>query len=159
MVLVLESRIQKPSCRFSLHSEGTLLGQGICQGCPWMKVERGHSVKLWMQSLNFIRNANILEQPELWDTRQAELWTGCGSSPKEKSVFQSTKLKEVEIWKVLGHQTFVRCKSLKFAQLGFDLALAQYFFTMLPFPHFGMVKYNWCHCILEIWSLLFEFGW
>ena len=42
----------------------------------------------------------------------------------------------------------------EFAQLGFGLALVQYFLTMLPL---GMVMYVLCYCMLEVCNLLFHF--
>jgi hypothetical protein len=39
-------------------------------------------------------------------------------------------------------------QSLEFALLVFDLGLLQYFLTMLPFFHFGMVMDILCHFML-----------
>lgn len=38
----------------------------------------------------------MLEMPELWDTYPGGLLTGSGTSPRERSVLQPTKLKGVE---------------------------------------------------------------
>ena len=43
---------------------------------------------------------------------------------------------------------------VEFAQLGFDLGLVQYFFTM---PLYGKVVYILYYCMLEAWDLLFYF--
>ena len=43
--------------------------------------------------------------------------------------------------------------SLEFAQLSFGLALVQYFLTMLPSLHFGIVVPILCHYILEVCNL------
>ena len=37
---------------------------------------------------------------------------------------------------------------------GFDLALVQYFLTMFPSLHFGVVMYVLCHYMLEVCDLL-----
>ena len=44
-------------------------------------------------------------------------------------------------------------QSMEFAQLGFGLALVQYFLTVLPFIYFEMVMYILCHYILEVCDL------
>ena len=48
-------------------------------------------------------------------------------------------------------------QNLEFALLGFVLALGQYFLTMFPFFHFGMVMFILCYCLLEECDLLFDF--
>ena len=47
-------------------------------------------------------------------------------------------------------------QSLEFALVIFSLALVQYFFSMLPFLHFGTVMYILCHDMLEVCDLLFD---
>ena len=46
---------------------------------------------------------------------------------------------------------------LVFSLIDFVLALAQSFFTMLPFFPFGMVMHILCHHTLGVCDLLFEF--
>jgi hypothetical protein len=41
----------------------------------------------------------MLEIPELWDTCQGKLLTGNGTSPRARSVLQSTKMKGVGVLK------------------------------------------------------------
>ena len=72
----------------------------------------------------------MLEMPESWGTCQGELLTGSGTSPRERSVLQSTKLKGIGDLKS-ALTSDVEMQSLEFAQLVFGLALVQYFLTML----------------------------
>ena len=44
-----------------------------------------------------LETPKMLEMPELWDTCQGKLLTGNGTSPRERSLLQSTKLKELDI--------------------------------------------------------------
>lgn len=44
-------------------------------------------------------------------------------------------------------------QSLEFAQLVFGLTLVQYFLTMFPFLHFGVVMYILCHYMLQVCDL------
>ena len=72
--------------------------------------------------------------------------TGNETSPRERSVLQSTKLKGT------GDLTSdMEVRSLEFAQLVYHLALAHYFLTM---PPFGMAMYILCHDMLEACGLL-----
>ena len=83
----------------------------------------------------------MLEMPESWDTCQGELLTGSGTSPRERSVLQSTKeVKGVGDLKS-ALTSDMEMQSLEFAQLVFGLALVQYFLSMLPSLCFGMVMY------------------
>ena len=96
----------------------------------------------------------MLEIPELWDTCQQELITERRTSPRERSMLQSTKLKGVRDLKgVLISDVEIQC--LEFAPLVFGLAW--YFLTMFLFLHFGMVMYILCHYMLEVCDLLFHF--
>lgn len=52
-------------------------------------------------------------------------------------------------------------QSFQFAQLASGLALVQYFLSMVPFLHFGMVMYILCHdvgeeCDLSAFNLDFK---
>lgn len=69
-------------------------------------------------------------------------------------MFHSTELNRVgDLKNVL---TLCReMQSLESTLLVFNLALFQYFFTMLPFLYFGIVIYILCHCILQVCDLLF----
>ena len=49
-------------------------------------------------------------------------------------------------------------QSLVFVQLVFSLDSIQYFLTILPFLHFGMVKYILCYYMLEVFYFYF-YGW
>ena len=67
-------------------------------------------------------------------------------------MLQSTKLNEVgDLKSILTSDK--EMQSLKFLQLAFGLALVQYFPTMFPSQHFGMVLYY----MLEVCNLLFDF--
>ena len=69
-------------------------------------------------------------------------------------MLQSTKLNGVEgLKRVLALN--MAMKSLDFAQLVFGLALVQYFLTVIPSLHFGIVIYILCHSMLEVCHLLF----
>ena len=48
-------------------------------------------------------------------------------------------------------------QSLEFAHMVLGLVLAQYFLTMLPYLHFGVVMYILCHDILEVYNLINDF--
>jgi hypothetical protein len=48
-------------------------------------------------------------------------------------------------------------QNLKFALLGFGLALVQFFLTISLFLPSGMIMYILCHCMLEVCDLLFAF--
>ena len=52
----------------------------------------------------------------------------------------------------------MQMQSLEFPQLAFGLAVVQYFLTMFQSLCFGMVMYILCHYVLEIYDLLFGFG-
>ena len=73
----------------------------------------------------------MLETTEPWDSCQGKLLTDTGTSPRERSVLQSTKLKGVgDLKSILTPD--LEMQSVKFAQLVFGLALVQYFLTVLP---------------------------
>ena len=61
--------------------------------------------------------------PEPWDTRKGKQLIGKRTSPRERSVLQSSKLKGVGT-------SDMEMQGLEFAQLVFCLALVQYFLTM-----------------------------
>lgn len=99
----------------------------------------------------------MLEMPEPWDTCQGKLLTGKGTSPRERSVLQSTKLKGVgDLKRVLTSD--MELQSLELAQLVFCLALVQYFPTTLSSLCFGIVMYILCHYMLKVCDLLFYFN-
>jgi hypothetical protein len=76
--------------------------------------------------------------PDLWDSCQGSLLTGSGSSPRERNVWQSTKLKGVgDLKSALTSDT--KRQNLEFALMVSDPALVQYFFTVFPFLCFGIV--------------------
>ena len=64
--------------------------------------------------------------------------TGSGTSPRERSVLQSLRVKAL-------------------SDLVFCLALFQYFFTMLLSLYFGKVMYILCHDMLEVCDYFFHF--
>jgi hypothetical protein len=94
-----------------------------------------------------------LKSQEVRDSRV--LWylpkkaANSGNSPRESSVLQSTKLKGVADLNLTSEMEieFGVCTA------GFGLALGQYFFTMLPSLHFGMIMYVLHHCMLEVYDL------
>ena len=51
-----------------------------------------------------------------------------------------------------------KMQSLEFALLGFALALVPQFLTMLFSLPFAMIIYILCHCMLEVWDLVFYFS-
>ena len=71
-------------------------------------------------------------------------------------MLRSTKLKRVEDLKSVLTSD-LETQSLEFAQMVFGLPLVQYFLSMLPSLHFGMVLYILCHYMLEVCDLLFYF--
>ena len=71
-------------------------------------------------------------------------------------MWQSTKLKEIRDLKST-FSSYMEMQRLEFARVDFVLALAQSFFTMLPFFPFGMVMHILCHHTLGVCDLLFEF--
>ena len=71
-------------------------------------------------------------------------------------MLQSTKLKGIgDLKSVLTSD--MELQSLEFAQLVFGLVLVQYFLTVFPSLHFGMVMYILCHHVLKGRDLLFDF--
>lgn len=93
----------------------------------------------------------MLEMPEPWDTFWGKLLPENGTSPRERSVLQSTELKGVgDLKSVLTSD--MEMQSLEFSQLGFGLALVQYFLTMLPSLCFGMVMYIHISYVGSMWS-------
>ena len=48
-------------------------------------------------------------------------------------------------------------QSLEFAQLVFGLAVVRSFLAVLSFLPFGLAVYVLCHCMLEVYDLLFDF--
>ena len=78
------------------------------------------------------------------------------TSPSERSVFQSTQLKEVgDLKSILTSD--MEIQNLECVKLVFRLALVHYFLTILPFLHFGMVMYILVHYMLEVCNLLSYF--
>ena len=79
-----------------------------------------------------------------------------GTSPRERSVLQSTKLKGVgDLRSILTSD--MEMQSLEFAQPVFSLALAQHFLAILPFLRFEMAMYILCHYMLEVCDLFLDF--
>ena len=88
----------------------------------------------------------MLQMPELWDIYHRKLLTGSETSPRERSVLQSTKLKGAgDLKSTLTSD--MEMQSLEFAQMLFSLALfGPDFLTMLPFcggPLFLLVCWPW----------------
>ncbi|KAL6033305.1 hypothetical protein STEG23_014953, partial [Scotinomys teguina] len=79
----------------------------------------------------------MLEMPELWDTLLKRAANGVEPA-QERSVLQSTKLKEIGDLKSISTLD-MEMQNLQFAQLAFGLALVQYFLTLPLSPYFGMV--------------------
>ena len=76
----------------------------------------------------------MLEMPELWDTCGGELLTGSGTSPRERSVLQSTKLKGVgDLKRVLTSD--MEMQSLVSPD-GFQSCFGPVFPHYAPFPMF-----------------------
>lgn len=94
----------------------------------------------------------MLKISESWDTCQGELLMNCRTSPREKSVLQSTNLKRSGDLKSTLISD-IEMLSLEFASLVFGLVLVQYFLIMILF---AMVMYILCHCMLETCDLLFD---
>jgi hypothetical protein len=84
----------------------------------------------------------MLEIPELLDTCQGKLLTGSGTSQRERSLFQSTNMKEV------GHHTW---RFRRDCPAVFWSALVQYFLTMMFWNG------NVYPVMLEVCDLLFDF--
>ena len=88
------------------------------------------------------------KKPEPWDTFWGKLITGSGTSPRERIVLQSTKLKGV------GHQTW-RCRAWSFPSCFFGLVLVQYCLIIMfsngnvyPVPwYIGSIWSAFCFCI------------
>lgn len=79
----------------------------------------------------------MLEMPESWETCRGELLTGRGTSPRERSALQSTKLRGVgDLKNALTADVRLH---LEFVQVVLSLALVQCLFAVLPFLRFGMV--------------------
>ena len=97
----------------------------------------------------------MLEMPELWGTCPGELLTVSGNSPRDRSMLQFNWNGFGDLKSILTSD--MEMQSLEFAQLVFDIILVQYFFTMLPSIHFGIVIYILCHDMLEVCDLLFGF--
>jgi hypothetical protein len=72
------------------------------------------------------------EMAELWDTIKESCPTGIGTSTRERSVLQSSKLKGVRDLKNISTSD-MEMQSLEFIQMFFGLGLIQYFLSMLPF--------------------------
>lgn len=72
-----------------------------------------------------------------------------GSSTSERNKLHSTKLnqsRDLKSFLLSG----MKMQCLEFAQLVFRLALFQYFLTMTPSLHSGMLLYILCHYMLEV---------
>jgi hypothetical protein len=87
--------------------------------------------------------------PTTWDTYWGKLLTGCGKSPRERPVLQSTKIKGLGDLKS-ALTSDMEVQSLEFAQLDFGLALVHHFLTMSPLLPFGMMIYSLSHCMLKV---------
>lgn len=74
-----------------------------------------------------VKPGRMLEMPKSQDTCQVELLSNCGTSPREISVLQSTKLKGIrDLRSALTSDTDT---DFGICPLGFSLALVQYFIT------------------------------
>jgi hypothetical protein len=75
----------------------------------------------------------MLEMPKRWDTCQEELIAGSGTSPRERSVRQSTELEGVgDLKSTLTSD--MGLQNLASAQLAFSLALVQHLLRRAPPP-------------------------
>jgi len=81
--------------------------------------------------------------PELWGTCQGALLTGSGTSPRDRSISQSTKL-----------TSDMEMKNLEFAQ---KVSVFFVISSLSPSLCSGMVTYIPCHDILEADDLSFYF--
>lgn len=91
----------------------------------------------------------MLEMPAPWDTCREELLIGSGTSPRERSVLQSMKLKGVG-----GSEEYfdIRHGAVKFevCPSGFQLCSDPIFPPCAPLPPFGTLMNILCHCMLEV---------
>lgn len=96
----------------------------------------------------------MMEMPESWDTCWGELLTGSGTSPRERSVLLSTKLKGVGALKStlesVVETEFGVCPACFKACFG-------PVFSMFPFLPYGTAVYILWHSMLEISDLVFYF--
>lgn len=123
----------------------------VCQEYTCLVLQRDHCMKLWKKILHCIGDSRMLEISGWWD----DLQTDCGSSPKERSMFQSTKLKWVGNPKNISTSN-MEMQGWEFALLAFLLVLAQYFFIMLHFLPFRIVMYTY-FVSLYVGSVLYAF--
>jgi len=147
VALALESRIEGRGFGISLQDWGKLPAEARCgRGLPaWTSGEATVEIVKVKPGLPW-RHPEILKMPELWDTCQGELLRGSGTSPRERSVLQSTKLKGVRYLKSMLTSDG-EMQNLEFAQLVCKFALIQYFLTMFPFGMIMFILYHW-ECVI-----------
>ena len=108
---------------------------GLKPGLPWRPQDVGDARAV----------SHLLTEAATKEWNQPKRWK-CVSDTKAE---RSGNLKSI----LTSH---MEMESLEFAQLVCSLALVQYFLTMLPSLHFGMVMYILCHYMLEVCDLLFD---
>lgn len=64
----------------------------VWQGITCIEIQRGHYMKLWKWSLDCVRDAQDVDDPEPWDVSRGKLQTGGGTGPKR----EVTCIQEVE---------------------------------------------------------------
>jgi hypothetical protein len=109
------------SCNWWPKTKGVIQkGLGLA---PWRE-----SMRVYQWSLVAAEDSKMLEMPEPWDSCQGKMLIGTGTSPGERSLLQSKKMKELEIWRVL----YIRYGNIEFGvwPAAFWSCLVQYFFTM-----------------------------
>lgn len=128
----------------------------MCQGYPWLEVQRGHWIKLRFWSLDCHGDPKMLDVPKSWNAcQEGKLLQGSGSGQEKQFCCNQENIKELGIWIERWHQTWRQ--SLEFTHLEFGLALVKYFFNILSFLHFGKVLYILYHYMLEACGHLFSF--
>ena len=127
------------------------LRPGIWQGCPCWGSREATVWSCWSWSLDCLGDSKMLEMPELFDNSREELLTGSGTSPRERSVLQSTKL--IEAGDLNAGQTIARkCRVWGWPDV-FGLALVQYFLAMIPCLCLGMIMYILSHYMMGVCDL------
>ena len=81
----------------------------------------------------------MLVMPESWNTCQEKLLIGSAISPRERGVWQSTKIKGIGDLKS-ALTLDMEMQGLELAQVGFSIVLVQHFLTIQSSLPFGMVQ-------------------
>ena len=75
----------------------------------------------------------MFEMPELWDICQGKLLIGSGTSPRERSLPQSTKMKEMEICQ--------ECLDIRYGNAEFGVCPTSFWSCFgLVFPHYDIFE-------------------